>query len=768
MLLDLATHTVDPHQFLGIELNPRAASLAELVLWIGYLQWHFRTRGDSMPAEPVLKKFRNIECRDAVLAWDGEPQAVKDDSGNATTVWDRKSQKTDLVTGRKIPDETKRVPLLTYPNARPAEWPKADFIAGNPPFLGKLKVRQDLGDGYAETLRKAYPEIPESADFVMYWWHKAAALVGRGQSKRFGLITTNSLRQTFNRRVVEAHLSGSAGFQPALSGIPAGEIEAKQEKTVRQDAKRSRQDARAPVSLLFAIPDHPWVDSKEGAAVRIAMTVGAKGAETGKLFSVDQEEGKADGSSDVSFALSTGRISADLTVGADVSSTVPLKSNQGLTSMGVMLAGRGFVIEPDEAKALRLAKPTAVGSVLRPLRNGKDLLDESRDVWVIDFTGISVEEARAVHPSLFQIVLTRVKPERDANRDAQFRSKWWLFGRWRQELRDMTRGLPRYIATVETAKHRIFQFMDATELPEHKLVVVGSGDAFHLGVLSSRIHILFALSRGALLEDRPVYPKTECFDPFPFPACDEAQKSRIRALAEELDAHRKRVQAAHPGLTLTGIYNVLEALRAGRELTPKEQAIHDNGLVSVLRQLHDEIDAAVADAYGWSDLWHHLAEAEKGSIHNFKTGQSEQISGTPDAIDTALAEFQRAFDIEILRRLVALNAERAAEEAAGKIRWLRPEYQNPTGTTTQGGLQITTKYPGPKSKAQTPKSAKLAWPKSLAERVRAIEQALSADPATPSDLAKRFSRAKESDIAEILETLSTFGRLTKNGAQFSK
>jgi hypothetical protein len=110
-------------------------------------------------------------------------------------------------------------------------------------------MREDLGDGYTETLRKAYPDVPESADFVMYWWHKAVVRVASGQAKRFGLITTNSLRQTFNRRVVEAHLSGSAGFQPALSGIPAGEIEAKQEKTVRQDAKRSRQDARAPVSI---------------------------------------------------------------------------------------------------------------------------------------------------------------------------------------------------------------------------------------------------------------------------------------------------------------------------------------------------------------------------------------------------------------------------------------------------------------------------------------------------------------------------------------
>ena len=84
----MTEHTVDPHQFLGLEINPRAAALAELVLWIGYLQWHFRTRGQTMPAEPVLKNFKNIQCRDAVLAYDGEPQPVLDAAGNAKSVWD--------------------------------------------------------------------------------------------------------------------------------------------------------------------------------------------------------------------------------------------------------------------------------------------------------------------------------------------------------------------------------------------------------------------------------------------------------------------------------------------------------------------------------------------------------------------------------------------------------------------------------------------------------------------------------------------------------
>src|ERR1035437_1409050 len=116
--LELATHTIDPHQFLGIEINPRAASIAELVLWIGYLQWHFRLHGKRTPPEPILRAFKNIQCRDAVLKYDGEPQPARDQAGNEITVWDRRSKKTDMVTGREVPDETNRVPLLIYANPK--------------------------------------------------------------------------------------------------------------------------------------------------------------------------------------------------------------------------------------------------------------------------------------------------------------------------------------------------------------------------------------------------------------------------------------------------------------------------------------------------------------------------------------------------------------------------------------------------------------------------------------------------------------------------
>jgi hypothetical protein len=127
--------TVDPHQFLGLELNPRAAAIAELVLWIGYLQWHFRTNGSGLPPQPILKDFRNIECRDAVLACDAV-ETVLDERGQPVSRWDGVTTKPHPVTGEPVPDENARLPLQRYINPRQAEWPQADFIVGNPPFIG--------------------------------------------------------------------------------------------------------------------------------------------------------------------------------------------------------------------------------------------------------------------------------------------------------------------------------------------------------------------------------------------------------------------------------------------------------------------------------------------------------------------------------------------------------------------------------------------------------------------------------------------------------
>ncbi len=753
-LLELAGVAVDPHQLLGLEVNPRAAAIAELVLWIGYLQWHFRTRGQAMPPQPVLRDFGNIECRDAVLAHDGA-EPVLDADVQALTRWDGRTYRTHPATGEDVPDESARVPVERYVNPRPASWPAADFVVGNPPFIGAGWMRTALGEGYAQAVRTAWPEVPESADFVMYWWHQAATLVRRGELRRFGFITTNSLRQTFNRRVVAGHLSGQAtpaaatGQQdqttPALRATPPYPRRGKRRILSSPPfqggvARSAGVVSLPPLSLIFAIPDHPWVDASDGAAVRIAMSVSVAGEAPGRLWTV-AGEGGADGDAvKVDLTSRYGRINADLTIGANVAGAVALKANADMSNPGVKLHGAGFIVTPEQAAALGLGRIPGLERHIRPYRNGKDLTATPRNVLVIDLFGLSAEQVRDRFPEVYQWVSERVRPERDAkshSKDGEgYARLWWLHGKPRQQLREALSGLSRYIATVETAKHRFFQFLDASILPDNKLIAIASAEAWHLAVLSSRVHVTWALAAGGHLGvgNDPVYVKTRCFEPFPFPTASVAEQAVLRFLGERLDAHRRQRQSLHPNLTSTGMYNVLVKLRVGETLTPAERTIHQQGLIMVLWELHDEIDRAVLEAYGWSDL-----------IPKLNAG--DQIAAP------------------LLERLVALNAERAAEEQQGVIRWLRPAFQAPGepshATQTELDATVAAEIRAP----ATPRP----WPKSIAEQARAITKALAeaGEPLSIAALVARFQGAKPKPLAALLDTLVALGRAREaDGGRF--
>ncbi|EDQ04336.1 hypothetical protein DSM14862_01975 [Sulfitobacter indolifex] len=685
--------TVDPHQSLGIELNPWAANVAELVLWIGYLQWHFRTHGQAAPSEPVLRDFKNIRNGDAVLEWSGRTPRI-DADGAPVTRWDGVTTIRHNVTGEEVPDPAARIGVYDYAEPKPTKCSEAEFIVGNPPFIGASRLRDSLGDGYVEALWEAYPKMPQSADLVMFWWEKAAiaargwnAKTGKG-ARRFGLITTNSLRQTFNRRVLEPHLN----------------------------------DPKKPLSLLFAIPDHPWVDNNTGdAKVRIGITVAAVGNRAGRLLTLSSEkkgESEVDGRT-VTFDHSIGKLFANLQIGADVASTKPLQANEGLAHKGVMPYGMGFVVSQLEASELIAFEKKS--PPIFPYVNGRDVNGLSRGLMIIDCFGMQEARLRQDYPNVFQFLYDRVKPERDAKREKVLRESWWTFGRARPEMRKALHDLKRYIATTETAKHRIFVMMDKETLPDQKVRVVASGDARHFSVLASRIHEVFSLARGNWqgAGNDPVYIHSICFNPFPFPTLTDDQTSTLRTLGEDLDTHRKRQQAAHPKLTLTQMYNVLEKLRAGDTIEGKDKDIYDQGLIGILRDLHDQIDAAVADAYGWpADL----------------------------------------SDEEILLRLVALNKERAEEEARGHIRWLRPDYQNPTGQ------QVAKGKTGDMELGMVAKIEKAPWPKTMPEQIAAVREALTEmGEATPEQIARRFVRARAGTVEPLMESLAALGQAEKGG-----
>jgi hypothetical protein len=676
-LLGLEGHTIDPHQFLGLELNERAAAIAELVLWIGYLQWHFRTKG-APPAEPILRAFRNVTVMNAVL--EAETELARDASGRPRV--------------RRMPDGTEE-PVHLYRNPRRPAWPAAEFIVGNPPFIGGKDLRARLGDEQAEALWAAHPPMNESADLVMYWWDHAAELLTRKGTvlRRFGLVTTNSISQVFQRRTIARHLQ-----------------------------------AKSPISLVMAIPDHPWTKAtRDAAAVRIAMTVAVAGAHDGLLHEVTREAELDTDHPVIELRERTGRINADLTIGADVTAAVPLRANEGLCSRGVSLHGAGFIVTPQQAEQLGLGRRPGLERHIRHYRNGRDLTTRPRGVMVIDLFGLDAEEVRTRFPEVYQHLLATVKHERQAQyeksptKDAKaYLDLWWLHGKPRSEFRPALEHLERYIATIETAKHRIFTFLDGSVLPDNMIVAVAVKDAFDLGILSSRIHTIWALVQGATLEDRPRYTKTRCFDPFPFPEVSEETRAEIRAIAEELDAHRKRCQAEHPGLTLTGMYNVLERLRAGTRpdaLSPEHRAIFDQGLILILKELHDRLDAAVLRAYGWPE------------------GLAEE---------------------EILARLVALNQERAVEEVAGRVRWLRPRYQIPRFAAAAQKQQLEADLVVAAARTQKP-----SFPASDMAQTAAVVAALAGMPAAvdAGTLAATFRQGRqvEGKIAAVLGALVRMG-----------
>jgi hypothetical protein len=424
-----------------------------------------------------------------------------------------------------------------------------------------------------------------------------------------------------------------------------------------------------------------------------------------------------------------------------------LKANEGLCCPGVKLHGDGFIVSPDEAGHLGLGRRPELEKYIRLYRNGRDLTSRSRNLMVIDLFGLKVDDVRRRFPEVYQHVKAEVKEKikinkkgeeefvgRDWNNRPTYRELLWLFGEPRSELRPAIDGLSRYIVTVETAQHRAFIFLDGSVLPDNKLIVIGTSDAFIFGVLSSSIHVTWTLRAGGMLEDRPVYVKSKVFDPFPFPYPGELLKPKIRAVAEELDSFRKERQKEHPDLTLTQMYNVLEMLKANAPLDKDDEAIKDKGLTLILKEHHEKLDRLVFEAYGW-----------------------------PDTLT----------DEQILEKLVALNHERVVEERRGHVRWLRPDYQIPRfgkKLDKQGAKEEGAQIAASLDLAE-PVTRKTPFPADAVAQTAAVFAALASARASldAAAIAVGFRKTKnlESTISGVLASLARLGHVgTKDGKSF--
>jgi hypothetical protein len=429
---------IGPEAVRGIELNAYAAELARVTIWIGELQWMLR-HGLGYASDPILRPLHHIETRDALLD------------------------------------------LSDPANPREAGWPDAEFIVGNPPFLGAKLLRRGLGSDYVDALFRVYGDrLPGMSDFVCYWHEKARAQIAAGRTMRAGLLATQSIRGGLSRRVLE----------------------------------RIRQTG----GLFFAKSDEPWV--LKGANVHISFVGQDDGTET---------ERELDGQA---VAL----INADLTSGVDLTRAQRLRENAGIAYIADVKAGP-FDIDAATARRL-LAAPNPDGrsnrDVTHPWVNGRDITERRRGMWIVDFgLDMPMDEA-ALYEAPFEYVRIRVKPMRDGVRRARYRDRWWLHAEAIPGMRRALLSLTRYIVTPETAKHRLFAWLTPDVLADHALIAFMRDDDYTFGVLHSRPHELWALALGTQLETRPRYTPTSTFETFPFPEPTDTQREAIADAARVL------------------------------------------------------------------------------------------------------------------------------------------------------------------------------------------------------------------------------------------
>ncbi|MCU0785779.1 MAG: class I SAM-dependent DNA methyltransferase [Verrucomicrobia bacterium] len=347
------------------------------------------------------------------------------------------------------------------------DWPEVDFIVGNPPFLGDKLMRGQLGDEYVEKLRKAFEgRIPGQSDFCCYWFEKARELIEQGKCKRAGLLATQGIRGGANREVL----------------------------------KRIKESG----DIFFAVSDRDWI--LDGANVHISLVAFDDGTEKGR---------RLDG-------LGVEIINSNLTSMTDFASATPLMASSDTAFIGTTKGG-SFDIAEEEALELLKPKGNPNGrpnsDVLKPILNGFDILRREPQRWLVDNEAREVRDA-AGYEGPHRLVVDRVKPHRDTNRDKWLKENWWKLQRIRPEMRSALAPLRRFIATPRVSKHRVCCWFEWPMITDDQTVVFAREDDCFFGIVHSRIHEVWALQQGTRLETRPRYTPTTCFETFPFPFPD--------------------------------------------------------------------------------------------------------------------------------------------------------------------------------------------------------------------------------------------------------
>jgi hypothetical protein len=487
---------VGPEAVLGIELNAYAAELARVTIWIGEIQWMLG-HGFAYRRDPILRPLDSIETKDALL---------------------------------DVSDPTK---------PREAEWPRAEFIVGNPPFLGDKLMVGAKGRDYVSSLRSVFAgRLPGQSDLACYWHEKARGQIVRGQTKRAGLLATQGIRGGANRRVLERISESGA--------------------------------------IFLAWSDEPWI--LDGANVHISFVGQDDGSETARELN----------------GQPVASINANLTSGIDVTRARRLYENLGIAFLGSQKAGP-FDIDDSTAR-LMLASPTPDGrsnaDVIRRRANGQSVTRGRGDAgWVIDFGTDRTAREAALFEAPFEYVRVHVEPTRRHNPRRAYRERWWLHAEARPGMRAAIRDLSRYIATPPLSKHRLFVWLDASILPDHQLVVFARDDDYTFGVLQSRVHELWTRATGTQLREVESgfrYTPSTTFETFPFPLPSDQEREHIAAAAREL------VRLRDGWLNPPGL--------SDGELAARTLTVLYNERPTWLADANSDLDRTVLEAYGWPEI----------------------------------------------------------------------------------------------------------------------------------------------------------------------
>ncbi|MGJ4727676.1 class I SAM-dependent DNA methyltransferase [Luteimonas sp. SDU101] len=516
---------IGPANVLGMEINEYAAELARITVWIGEIQWMIHN-GYGARTNPILQPLNQIQCRDALLNKDGSE----------------------------------------------ADWPAAEVIVGNPPFIGDKKMRGELGEAYTLQVRAAYAgRVPGAANFVVFWFEKANDAIRAGRAQRAGLVAPNTI-------------SGGANLE-VLKHIVA----------------------TAPIFKAWS--NEKWWDKK--TQVRVAMICFGRNGGTASLDDLPVSGIFAD-------------LSEDTGDGVDTTLAKPLPENDGVAFLGIQKTG-AFDIPGEVARAW-LALPNPNGrpnaEVVRPWFNGEDLGERPRDMWIVDYGTNATKAEASLFEAPFKHLVEEVQPLRVDKREAKTNENWWIFQWARPLMRRAIAGQTRYIATPETPTHNVFSWVDAKIVPDKNLIVFAREDDTTFGILSSTIHLYWVQKIGSRFGAHPTvrrYNSTRVFETFPFPegltldvpAKKAASHAHAKAIA---DAAKALVAARDKWLNPTEWVDWVrtkEEEEAGLPARPVAKKGHEADLAARtiaalynekptwLKTLQDDLDRAVAQAYGW-------------------------------------------------------------------------------------------------------------------------------------------------------------------------